>query len=145
MLLCVQVHRQNKELSNNCSNAEPGQPRTEQRNTARVRLASERAAEKAEQQAIDPEYKLLKKIKLNCGQLSVLKNQSDIVSMQLRMFAENKESYVKIHGEDEYDEKITTLLGKLPDPVVSLMGDEADGAEVDSDIPGDDGTRSDSE
>jgi hypothetical protein len=72
---------------------------------------------------MDPEVRAAKKARITFGMLSILKTKSDIVSTHLRLWAENKDSFIRLHGQDVYDQKIVELLGKLPDPVQDLLAE----------------------
>ena len=50
--------------------------------------------------------------------MSVIKSQNDIVSVQLRLYNENRETFIATMGEGTYNQKIIDLLNKLPDPSV---------------------------
>ncbi|KAL3801992.1 hypothetical protein HJC23_010336 [Cyclotella cryptica] len=95
-LLVVMVHRLNKEVVTICSTLNPGQTRENQRRNAAARVQTE------------------------CEETSValVKSQNDLVSSQLRLYQENKDSFISIMGEEKYHETIMSLLKKLPDPDV---------------------------
>lgn len=119
-MLAAMVHRKNPELVADCTAAPPGQTRSDQRQVARERLSDERSREARDAEAareMDPEVRAAKRARITFGMLNVLRSRSDIVSMQLKLWAENKDAYISIHGEDAYNRKIVQLLGKLPDPV----------------------------
>lgn len=58
--------------------------------------------------------------------MEIISSQSDVISLQLKLFQENKETYIAKNGEDAFNAKITALLEKLPDPVVNLMAEHED-------------------
>ena len=124
-LLACMVHRQNKELVNDCTAAPPGQTRETQRRSAQSRLVNDRSQDRAAIAATaqdnDPDLRLQKKMRLSIAQMSVIKAQSDVVSMQIKLLNENKDSYVSRHGADKWQRKITDLLDKLPDLVQDLL------------------------
>lgn len=129
------VHRKNKELSAVCSNLSPGQTRAVQKKNSKGRLASDRAAATSAANDEDPDYQLHKKMRLSHAHMAIIKSQSDVVSLQLKLFSDNKDTFVESHGIAEYNKKIVGLLGKLPDPVVNLLSATA----VDGDGNGDEG------
>ena len=127
-LLGCMVHRKSKEVDVVCSDLPSGDTRETQSANARVRLASEREQESisnstntAAARDKAPEYQLQKRMRFSMAQVSIIKSQSDIVSLQLKLYTENNDSFVNRHGEAEYDNKINELLKKLPDPVQDLL------------------------
>ena len=133
-MLAAMVHRTNPDLVSDCTSVASGQTRDKQRVTGRERIQATREAEREERARIvemDPEVRAAKKARITFGMLSILKTKSDVISTHLRLWAENKESFIRIHGQDTYDQKIVELLGKLPDPVQDLL------AEVESAEPAD--------
>jgi hypothetical protein len=67
---------------------------------------------------LDEDEELQRKTRYTIGQMTVVKSQNDLVSSQLCLYQENKESFISIMGEDKYHETIMSLLKKLPDPDV---------------------------
>ncbi len=65
-----------------------------------------------------------KNIRNNIEQMSVIKAQNDVVTMQLQLCNKNKEAYITAFGEAEYNSKIIDLLNKLSDPRVGCENDE---------------------
>ena len=131
-LLGCMVHLRSKEVAVVCSDLPSGDTRDTQRANARVRLASEREQERISNAAStmatrdkDLEYQLQKRMRFSIAQVSIIKSQSDIVSLQLKLYTENKDSFVNRHSEEEYDNKINDLLKKLPDPVQDLLAQVA--------------------
>ena len=120
-MLAAMVHCKNPELVADCTAAPAGQTRNDQRQVARERLSDERSREARDAEAareMDPEVRAAKRARITFGMLNVLRSRSDIVSMQLKLWAENKDAYtISIHGEDAYNHKVVELLRKLPDPV----------------------------
>ena len=53
------------------------------------------------------------------GEMSVIKSENEVVLSQLRLYNENKESFISAMGEEAYDNKIMELLEKLPNPRVN--------------------------
>ena len=120
-LLAAMVHRKNKEIANDCSSQPAGATRNAIRANARANLDTARAQESSAKRDMDTEYYQYKRIRLNKTQMEIITSQSDVISLQLRLFQENKETFVARNGEYAFNEKITTLLDKLPDPVIDLM------------------------
>jgi hypothetical protein len=120
-LLATMVHRKNKEIANDCSSQPAGATRDAIRANARASLSAARAQESAAGRESDPEFRMFKRIKLNKTQMEIISSQSDVISLQLKLFQENKETFVAKNGEDAFNEKITALLEKLPDPVVNVL------------------------
>ena len=53
------------------------------------------------------------------GEMSVIKSEKEVVLSQLRVYHENKESFVRAMGEEAHDNKIMELLEKLPNTYVN--------------------------
>ena len=131
-LFALQVHRKNKEITTDCTAAEAGQTRDQQRAAAANEVIADRAeartAARTYERDTDPYYHKEKKLRLMVVNVAVLEKQSDMISKQLTMFAKNEASFVREFDQDAYDSKITKLLLALPDPVQKLMlNDETDG------------------
>ncbi|KAL3788792.1 hypothetical protein HJC23_006245 [Cyclotella cryptica] len=116
------VHRLNKDVVTICSTLNPGQTRENQRRSAAARVQTEReetsVARKRNQNNLDKDEERQRKTRYTIGQMTVVKSQNDLVSSQLRLYQENKDSFISIMGEEKYHETIMSLLKKLPDPDV---------------------------
>ena len=123
-LLAAMVHRKNKEMANDCSSQPAGATRNDIRAKSRADLNTARDQESSIARETDPEFRMFKRIKLNKTQMEIISSQSDVISLQLKLFQENKETFVAKNGEDAFNERITALLDKLPNPVVDLMGEQ---------------------
>ena len=121
-LLAAMVHRSNKEVVTICSALNPGQTRENQRRNAAARVQTEReetsVARKRNHNNLDENEEWQRKTRHTIGQMTVVKSQNDLVSSQLHLYQENKESFISIMGEEKYHETIMSLLKKLPDPDV---------------------------
>ena len=117
--LAKRVHRNNKEISANVSNLPAGQTRNEQRRAAEARVIDDRANARAVRHASDESHKQRQVLQLNVATLAVIKTQSDSISLQLRLYHENKDHFVAKHGEDAWVEKVNTLLELLPTPTIN--------------------------
>ena len=131
-LLAAMVHRKNKEIANDCSSQPAGATRNEIRANARTALNAARAQESAAARETDPEFRMFKRIKLNKTQMEIISSQSDVISLQLKLFQENKETFIAQNGEDAFNRKITALLDKLPNPVVNLMAEQEESQQQDN-------------
>ena len=129
-LLAAMVHRKNKEIANDCSSQPAGATRNAIRANARANLDTARAQESSAKRDMDTEYYQYKRIRLNKTQMEIITSQSDVISL-LRLFQENKETFVARNGIYVFNEKITTLLDKLPDPVIDLMKESEEDKEDD--------------
>jgi poly-D-alanine transfer protein DltD len=125
-LLACMVHRNSKEISPLCTTQPRGQTRNEQRNNSSNRLAERRAEEIAQARDADPLNRKYKRIKLTQEALSVVSAQNKVIGDQLKMFSENKEAFISIHSPEEYNEHVTKMLKKLPNPdiISDLFDDE---------------------
>ena len=94
------VHRKSKEIAVVCDDLNSGDACTTQRDNVRVRLASDREQDRASAanstntavaREDDPEYQTQKRMRLSMAQVSIIKSQSDIVLLQLKLYTENKE------------------------------------------------------
>ena len=56
--------------------------------------------------------------------MSIIKSQNDVVSTQICLYNENKNSFIAKMGEEKQHERITELLDKLANPVVKLLANE---------------------
>ncbi len=70
-------------------------------------------------------------MKHSVAKLAMIKTQTDSISIQLRLFRDNKDLFILKHGEQAFIDKVNCLLSKLPDPVT---GDVAE--TVDASAPG---------
>ena len=143
LLFVLQVHRQDKEVCSDCTAQPSGLTRLEQRaaaarDTAAVR-AEARAADRAAERATDPYYHEEKKARLTYLNLSLVEKQSESVSKNLAMFERFKESFIRLNGEEAYDEKVNELLSQLPSTVPAMPSaignsnttiESADGSEI---------------
>jgi uncharacterized membrane protein YgaE (UPF0421/DUF939 family) len=98
-----------------------------QRRNAAARIQSERddASKARKKSAADnDDDEVQKKARRTYAEMSMIKSQSDLVSEQLRLYREHKESYVTIMGEEKYHKTILDILKKLPDADVlrSVVG-----------------------
>ena len=117
--LAKRVHRHNKEISTNVSNLPAGQTRKEQRRVAEARVIEDRENARAVRHASDESIKQCQAVQMSIAQLALIKTQSDSISLQLRLFHDNKAHYVAKHGEDAWVEKVNSLLELLPDPSIN--------------------------
>ena len=133
-VFALQVHRTNKEITAECTAADAGQTRAQQRavsaNETNTVRAEARAAARTVAHNTDPYYHKEKKLRLMVVNVALLEKQSHMISKQLAMFTKNEASFVREFNQDAYDSKITKLLLSLPDPVQKLMLED----ENDSDI-----------
>lgn len=115
------VHRKNKEIVNDCSSQPAGATRNEIRSNARANLNAARKRDSSALAEEDPAYQVFKRIKLNKTQSDIAKSQTETISLQIRLFQENKQTYIDEHGVDAYNRKVNTLIDKFPDPVADVM------------------------
>ncbi len=129
-LLACMVHRNSKEIAPMCTTQARGQTRNEQRNNSRNHLAESRAEEIAQAREADPLNRKYKRIKLTQEALSVVSAQNKVIGDQLKMFSENKEAFISINSEAEYNEMVTKMLKKLPNPdiISDLFDDDEEAA-----------------
>ena len=130
------VHCTNKEIATNVRSLNPGQTRERQHESAAETVVLERqVAQKARKRENDEADATHKRLRNTIGKMSVIKSQNDVVSVQLRLYNENRDAFIATTGEDAYNRKIIGLLNKLPDPSVvsdpaedktSSVGDDAD-------------------
>lgn len=115
------VHRTNKEISAFVGQLSPGVTRDTQRENAAERVRVERvvARNNRRRNEYDDDSKAKKRIRNKIGEMSVIKSENEVVLSQLRVYNENKESFVRAMGEEAYDNKIMELLEKLPNPRVN--------------------------
>jgi len=52
----------------------------------------------------------------------LIKSKNDLVATQLKLYNNNKASFIAALGQEAYDKKIIELLNKLPDPEQVLIG-----------------------
>jgi argininosuccinate lyase len=113
-LLACMVHRTNKEIAATCASP--------QRINAAARVTKEREdAREARKRSMDYD-RSERRIRTSIGEMSVIKSRNDIVATQLRLYNDNKDSFIAAMGEDAYNNKIIELLGKLPDPSSPSVG-----------------------
>ena len=120
-LLAAMVHRMNKEVATLCSSLPPGKNRASQRKDAEERLATEREEARGAKRCNNDEdehEQTHKKSKSTISRMSVIKSQNDLISTQVRLLQDNKESFLITMGEEKYHATIMSLLAKLPDPDV---------------------------
>lgn len=117
--LAKRVHRHNKEISPNVSDLPAGQTRKEQRRVAEARVIEDRENARAVRHASDESMKQRQAMQMSIAQLAMIKTQSDSISLQLRLFHDNKAHYVSKHGEDAWVAKVNALLEMLPDPSIN--------------------------
>ena len=67
----------------------------------------------------DDESKAQKGIRNKICEMSVIKSENEVGFSQLRVYNENKESFVRAMGEEAYNNKLMELLDKLPNPRVN--------------------------
>jgi hypothetical protein len=121
-LLACMVHRTNKEIAATCASLPRGQTRETQRINAAARVTKEREdAREARKRSMDYD-RSERRIRTSIGEMSVIKSRNDIVATQLRLYNDNKDSFIAAMGEDAYNNKIIELLGKLPDPSSPSVG-----------------------
>ena len=65
----------------------------------------------------DLDVQLQNKLRLTLESVGIIKNQSDVVRMQVKLYTDNQESFGRQMGQDAYVEKIIDLVGKLYNPV----------------------------
>jgi hypothetical protein len=115
------VHRTNKEIATDCASQEAGQTRVEQRANAHKRLLTQQAEDAASARDADPMNQQYKRIKLTQAHLDVISAQNSSIAAQLKLYNDNRDSYIKVMSEDQYNKVITDLLAKLPNPDVSNL------------------------
>ena len=136
-LLAIQVHRQSKEIAVDCTAAPAGQTQRQQRsaklkhtNDAR---AEARASAVAAERDADPYFHQEKKLRLMVVNTSILEKRGDMISKHLTLLAKNESSFVRMNGQEAYDEKVNKLLSSLPDPVQALQFDGTEGPDTTDD------------
>ena len=105
-----------------------GQTREVQRDNAAAQVAAKRAEARKERRKRDSDDNLVRRIRVNIGETSLIKSRNDLVMTQLQLYNDNKSSFVVAMGQEAYDHKIIELLKKLPDPekVPILRDNDAD-------------------
>eukprot|EP00956_Cyclotella_meneghiniana_P025799 scaffold54583_cov64-Cyclotella_meneghiniana.AAC.2 len=117
--LAKKVHRLNKEISPQVSHLPAGQSRANQRRAHEARVIEERDNARAVREASDESAIERRQVQVNIAKLALVKTQSDSISLQLRLYQENKEFFIAKNGEAAYIDKVNSLLDKLPDPDIS--------------------------
>ena len=126
-LLAVMVHRHNKEIARNVTDLPSGCTRQEQRETARGRVESERQASREEENqsarlAEDTRHAhQFKHLKLSAAKASILKTETDSISIQLSLYHTHKEAYVSAMGETHYNNRVAELIDSLPNVVQNRL------------------------
>ena len=72
------------------------------------------------------------------SETSLIKSRNNLVATQLKLYNNNKSSFVAAMGIEEYDNKIIELLNKLPDPDKVPIGCAADENDNEEDDDNDD-------
>ena len=109
-LMAVMIHC-NKELEEEgVTSLSPGLTRSARRSAAADRVMEDWAA--ACKSEGDTEHSCqFKKMKLTMTSVAILKQQNDIVLMQLLgLFNVNKNAFIKLNGQDVFNQKIGSLL-----------------------------------
>ena len=121
-LMAVMIHWGNKELEEEVTSLPPSQTRSAQCSAAADCIIKDRAAAR-ESEGDTAHSRQFKKMKLTMASVAILKQHNDAVSMQLGLFNDNKAAFIELNGQDAFNEKIGSLLGCLPDPVLHAIDD----------------------
>jgi hypothetical protein len=117
--LSKRVHRHNKEISPNVFDLPSGQTRKKKRRVAKAHVIEDRENAQAVRQASEESMRQRHAVQMSIAQLTLIKTQSDSISLQLRLFHHNKAHYVSKHGKDAWVAKVNSLLEFLPDPSIN--------------------------
>ncbi len=115
ILSCL-VHKDNKDISAQPTTQPPGHTHKVARDRRARALEEEHAVQKDNQPVerygdVDHQMKLVKVAGLH---LVVKKDQVDAIVSQIDVMQRMKDVYMKIMGQEKYDEKIVALMNQMP-------------------------------